>query len=80
MCQLQDLQVAEILVIECKVSVQEEAKVACRWNGFCDCRWVYFQCGVVYKLIKLLPLENIFNQTKLWICRSSSTLLSTCIT
>ena len=47
MCQLQDLQVAEIWSLSVKVSVQEEAEVACRWNGFYDCRWVYFQCGVV---------------------------------
>jgi hypothetical protein len=31
------------LVVECEVSVQEEAEVACRRNRFYDCGRVYFQ-------------------------------------
>ena len=35
------------LIVECKVRVQEETKVTCRWSGFYDCGWVDFQCGIV---------------------------------
>ena len=35
------------LSIECKVGVQEEAEVACRWDGRYDCGWIYLQCRIV---------------------------------